>query len=673
MGKNKSINRGFFKSFRDFIIMLGIPIVFLLILELGLRLFNYGYPVQLVLKDSIGKDEVYRYNHKFAWRFFDPSIARSGEHFFFPAKKSENTFRIFVFGASAAFGDPNSDFGFSKSLNLMLKDRYPEINFEIINTAVTAINSNVVRTMVDECTQYDPDLFLIYLGNNEVVGPFGPTAVLTPYIYNSSLLRAGIYLRSTKTWQLVESMLRSISPSPNNSEWGGMAMFLKHQFRQSSPQMKTVYSNFQENLESMVESAADQEIDLLLSQVSVNQSHCAPLMSLHQQELAPENLKLWEKEFQLGKKLFDKGNYKEAVEKLQSALNIDPEYAENHYLLGKCFQYTGSKVEALKYFKSAIDHDALRFRADSKINAIIAEVADDHNAVLVSPDDHLKQYCPDSILGETIFWEHVHFNFLGNYLLAGAFLPEIESTMVKRGIVNSISSKEIVSPNLVAGQLGYTLYDQYLDADAMSRKMSKAPFINRLDNDTQLNKVIAIRDTLKTYLPTYSRGIATQYDQAISFDPNNLATIQNKGSYLSEFLQEYSQASNHFDQVVRRNPFDYKAKLQLGLELAKLGNGKRAIHYMEVAKDQNPYYWQTHNSLGILRLLSKKPDLALEHFLDAFSLNPNSAQIAFNISDVYFKLGKFEQSKAYCQKTLALDANFIKAKNLKNAIAKRQK
>jgi len=46
--------------------------------------------------------------------------------------------RIFVFGESAAEGDPRAGFRpFARILQVLLRERYPDRNIEIINTAVT--------------------------------------------------------------------------------------------------------------------------------------------------------------------------------------------------------------------------------------------------------------------------------------------------------------------------------------------------------------------------------------------------------------------------------------------------------------------------------------------------------------------------------------------------------
>ena len=141
-------------------------------------------------------------NVKFGWRFFPPILAREFEPFAFPARKSADTYRIFVLGSSAAQGIPNHAFCFGRFLQFMLQERFPGVHFEVITTAMAAINSHVVREIARDCARYDPDLFVVYMGNNEVVGPYGPGTVLTPALSNLHLIRLGIALRATRIGQL---------------------------------------------------------------------------------------------------------------------------------------------------------------------------------------------------------------------------------------------------------------------------------------------------------------------------------------------------------------------------------------------------------------------------------------------------------------------------------------
>src|SRR5215831_18356358 len=87
-----------------------------------------------------------------------------------PKTKAPGTYRIFVLGESAAMGDPDSAYGFSRYLEVMLRNRYPVMKFEVVNTGSVAINSHVVLCIAEGLADQKTDLFIVYSGNNEVVG-----------------------------------------------------------------------------------------------------------------------------------------------------------------------------------------------------------------------------------------------------------------------------------------------------------------------------------------------------------------------------------------------------------------------------------------------------------------------------------------------------------------------
>src|SRR5439155_3900184 len=113
--------------------------------------------------------------------------------------------RIFIFGESAAFGDPQPRFGLSRMLETMLELRYPAKKFEVVNAAMTGINSHVIRPLARDCVPAHADVWVIYMGNNEVVGPFGAGTVFGNQATPLPLIHALLALKSTRTGQLLDT------------------------------------------------------------------------------------------------------------------------------------------------------------------------------------------------------------------------------------------------------------------------------------------------------------------------------------------------------------------------------------------------------------------------------------------------------------------------------------
>ena len=188
--------------FFRFIAIIVIPAVLILAIEIGLRLAGFGYVPRAIIPCKVQGQNSYCDNIKFGWLFFPPNISREFNPFIFPLKKPENTYRIFIFGSSSARGEPDPAYSFSRILEIMLSEQYPGVNFEIINMAMTAINSHVVVKIAKDCAQYKPDLFVIYMGNNEVNGPYGAGTVFAPLSDNLTLIQVGIAFRGTRLGQM---------------------------------------------------------------------------------------------------------------------------------------------------------------------------------------------------------------------------------------------------------------------------------------------------------------------------------------------------------------------------------------------------------------------------------------------------------------------------------------
>ena len=151
------------------------PVLFLTLLEAGLRLGGYGYPTAFFIgPDAEG---MYMPNPQFGRRFFPRAIARKPDPVLHRQQDGADAVRIFVLGSSAAQGVPDPSFSFCRILEVMLRERYPDVKFEVVNAAMTAINSHVALEIARDCAAHQPDLFIVYMGNNEVIGPYGPGTV----------------------------------------------------------------------------------------------------------------------------------------------------------------------------------------------------------------------------------------------------------------------------------------------------------------------------------------------------------------------------------------------------------------------------------------------------------------------------------------------------------------
>ena len=272
----------------------------------------------------------------------------------------------------------------------------------------------------------DGDLFIMYIGNNEVVGPYGAGTTLTRQGGSLALIRAGSS-STPRGWGIVRSGPASDHPGATPQEWRGMEMFLEQQVPADAPALIGMYNNFRGNLSDIVAVAQGSGAPVLISTVGVNLKDSAPFASLHRAALTPKELEAWEGKFREGKALEEAGKPGEALDRYLSAAAIDDRYAELQFRLGRVYSALANFTEAKRCFALARDLDALRFRADGRINEIIRSVAGaaGPGVEFVDGEGVLAEGSPHGIPGRELFYEHVHMNPHGNYLLARALFPRV--------------------------------------------------------------------------------------------------------------------------------------------------------------------------------------------------------------------------------------------------------
>lgn len=497
------------------------PVVFLMILELGLRFAGAGFPTELTVPCTVQGRAAACYNLFFPAPFFPPGMIKTPQAYAIPVDKPEGTFRIFVLGESAAMGDPDPAYGFSRYLEVMLRRGYPAMKFEVVNTGSVAINSHVLLPIAEGLSKQKPDLFIIYSGNNEVVGPYGPGTALTSSSMRLPLIRASIFVHSTRTGQLLTRM------GQRKKEWRGMEMFLDKQVRASSPLMKHSYENFERNLRDTVAVARASGARVIVSTVATNLKDCGPFASLHRENLSENELRSWNDFVRQGAELEEAHAYDEALRRYQSALQIDAQYAELDFRIARVEWMRENYAAAKEHFERARDLDTLRFRADSKINDINRSVANSSGAELVDADEVFTKESPNGIIGSELVYEHVHLTPLGNYTLARAMFRKIASQMKDAG--GQAGQGENVPPQKECERvLAFTSHDQTRIAAEMLQRLERPPFTNQMNHSDQV-----LRLTIKAQGPDENPSqTAGEYQWAISRKPEDRLLHYNYGLFL---------------------------------------------------------------------------------------------------------------------------------------------
>jgi tetratricopeptide (TPR) repeat protein len=614
-----------------------VPALLLGLLEMSLRLLGYGYPSHFFVK--LAGQDACASNERFAWRFFPPSIAREPDvSFSFPARKPAGTYRIFVLGSSAAMGDPVIAFGFGRILGVMLKEQYPQWQFEVINTAMTAINSHVVREIAKDCARHDGDLFIVYMGNNEVIGPFGPGTVFGGRSLGLMPIRASIWARSMKVGELLNDLSRQLAEE-RVEDWKGLEMFLENRVPAEDPRLRVMQGHFQENLADISAIARKSGAKVILCTVASNLKDCAPFASMHKPDLSPAMKGAWEQLYAAGTAFESAGDCAKAVEQYLQAARIDGGFADLQFRLGRCDLALGRFGEAHDRYVRARDMDALRFRADSAINRVIGEVAEGKEAqgiYLVDAESVFQEEAPHKIPGRELFWDHVHMNFDGNYLLAQAVFRKVADILpdsMRKHISGEVSPP---SKERCAEALTLTGWDVYGMVKGYVTSMKKPPFTLQLDHVERYALLLQDLESFKKYMSP-------------------------------EALQETSET---YRKAVQSAPGDLLLRLRFADLLCDRGDPASAVEQYLICLREAPHPANIHGELAKTLMAQGKLKDALDHCREALRFKPDFANPHYNLANVLVARGALEDALAQYREALRLKPGFGAAHySLGNALA----
>lgn len=620
-----------------------IPIIFFSILELTLRVFNFGYPSTALVESQTNGINYVHENSAFAYRFFPKRLAREFTPLRFQADKPDDVFRIFILGGSAAQGTPDAAFSFGRILEVMLQLRYPDTKFEVLSLAMPAINSHVVLEIARDCLKYNPDLFIVYMGNNEVVGPYGPGTVLTPIVSNITLLRLGIKLKTTKIYQLISLVLEKLHmlKSPYNS-WKGMEMFTQNQVRLNDPGLEITYNNFNDNLEELNQISQDNDIKIIYSTVVSNLKDSPPFNSVHREDLELADRQKWDEFYSSGTAYEKAGDYSAAIEKYLEAVKIDSEYADLQYKLGQCYWQIGKFTEARKNYIYAREYDANRFRADNRINEIIRTSGTAINGTTFLADAIIRfeNNSPNGVLGNEFLLEHVHLNFEGNYLVAWTIFKQVEQ------ILSGISEKEKInesiqmSDSLCALYLAYNNYERHRILEmVLNGFIKQPPFSNQLYHTETIKHLEEELDSLQHILQVQDSNYTIYtYEKALEKRPSDWLLHYKYAGYLSDnTIHKYQDAAKQYQFVINAIPHDPNTYVLRGIVLANLGRLQESLKHNQIAISINPTLAKAYFNSGLIYQKIKKEKLAIENYEKTIYYDPTHSKAYNNLAYIFFQ------------------------------------
>lgn len=600
-----------------YIFFLIIPILFFVILEIGLRIFGYGSDDRVWVDIS---PEMQILNPEISRRYFftTTNAPFSVESFIYKEKK-ENSFRIFVLGASSGAGYPyQSTASFSKFLRKKLEILYPFSTFEVSNFSMAAINSYAIRDLLPELLERKPDVILIYLGHNEYYGALGVGSLeslgSSRFIVNTTL-----WLNKFKSVELLRTIINGIALlfSSDEIKTGGtlMAQMSKDKLiKYNSDVYWSGIEQFEGNFRDILSMCKEANVPVIASTLASNLRDQLPFVSSEASE------------------------YPAAIEIFKEA---------------KSYMSSGKTDSAKSLYVYAKDLDALRFRAPEQINNVISRLCNEFGNPVIKSDSLLNSQSAFGIVGNDLMTDHLHPNVKGYQLIGNLFF----SAMKKSDILPAKEPPDIdekLADSLVYAYYHFTKLDSTA-ADFRIRILKNDwPYINPV-NKLPRNQLISLNNFIDSLALDVVDGKISREQVRIK-----VADYYKSQSNYDEYASEMAALIDEF-------PFLTKYYNSTAKELIIAGKYLRAYYFLRRGFNSKP---DAFNSkwLGIIDLSQGFVDEAIVNLEKSLSMNNADAQTYFNITGAYAQRKEFEKALNSINKCLQLDPDFSRAKAIQQQL-----
>ncbi|MDP6061242.1 MAG: tetratricopeptide repeat protein, partial [Pirellulaceae bacterium] len=658
-----------------FCLVVAAPAMVLVVAENALRLADYGHATDFLVK--IEGQEAFTTNDTFSWRFFPPTMTRTASPCYL-SPKAKGTYRVFVLGGSAALGTPDPATGLARMLKVMLEQTHPQAQFEVINAAMVAINSHVVRLIAKDCARHEPDLFVVYMGNNEVVGPYGPATIFNAYSPNLYTIRTGLAIRNWRLGQLCDRLMRMATGGAHVGRWRGMRALAGNRVSADDPRMEHVYSHFRRNLMDICRTASGSGAKVVLATVITNLRDCPPFASVHRARFAAAQANEWQRHINAGDALEKEGKHQEALSAYRLAEKRDNGHAELEFRIGRCHLALKELEEAREAFVRARDLDSLRFRCDSQLNQIVRDVTrgrTDSDTYLV--DAQRASVNAGRIHGRDLLHEHVHLTFDGNFLLARQIFRKIRQILPAH-IRQTAGGGNPPGRDQCANLLVLTGPDRHRAAKSMLTLMADVPFVDQLGHEADMARRKRELDEMATHVtPGALAQACTAYRNALAHRPTdlmfriNLARLEQKRSNHAAAEEQYrwlaqrtgpkvawtlalanirmrqghtKQAVPLYKQVLRMNPHNYSARSGLAGALSVTGQFEKGLQMFRQVLAEEPDYATARHNLAQLLAQRGQTAEAIEQYRTWLQYEPNRPDAMVGLGDLLASQDKADEA-----------------------------
>jgi tetratricopeptide (TPR) repeat protein len=569
----------------------------------------------------------------------------------FPLQKTDNSYRIFCMGGSTTYGRPYfDDVSFCGWLRAYLQAADPARNWEVINAGGVSFASYRVTRLMNELKQYQPDLFIVYSGQNEFLEQrsYGGLIDQPEWLINLNATLSGTRVYTAMT-QLVETVRPdALKQAKARSQLSGeVDEILNHTIGPQSYQRddtlkQHILTHYRLNLMRMVRIARSADAGILFVQPAINLKDMSPFKSAHREGLDEAALQQWETLYTRAGELAAAGDAAAALAVYQDALALDERYAELHYRMGHVLFSLGRYAESEQAFQRAVEEDIAPLRMLGAMQRSVAEVAAEEAVPLVDFPEILrnayrKKY-PYTVFGKEYFVDHVHTSMEGYRLLGLALLDELANQDIAHPDSNwNAARREAVRKAVIAkldpGAAGHSLVN-------LGKVLGWAgKFEEAYESFQRAEEALGPHPAVYYGLASalYSLG---KPDEAAQYYQATLVISPGRRGVHAELARIFGEQGNtdkaieHCRAELELDPDNYHVHVALAELLEKQGNRAAAMQHLQTALRINPYQYRAHTALGLILKQQGDHRQAIQHFTEALRLEPGDTTAQQNLQQL---------------------------------------
>jgi tetratricopeptide (TPR) repeat protein len=582
-------------------------------------------------------------------------------------------------GGSTTFGRPYQDpLSFCGWLRTYLQAADPSRKWEVINAGGISYASYRVAHMMNELKDYQPDLFIVYSGQNEFLEQrsYGTLQELPAWMINLDATMSG-----TRIYTAMKLAMDAIRPGTDNISLkrdeldGEVDELLNHSlgpesYYRDETLKQQVIMHYRLNLRRIAKIADSVDAGIVFVKPVINIRDISPFKSEHRNDLELDELMQWQVLYNDARTLQQVGRLDEAMVKYRAALAIDDRYAELHFRTGQVLFEQLRYDEAETAFRRAVEEDVAPLRILASMQQTVEDVATLEGTPLIDfpailGNAYLDEY-GHTIFGSEYFTDHVHTNVEGYRKLGMALFDHlVEQGTAKPDASWDNTRIESITQEVLAG------IDENDEGVTLLNLGAVFEWAGKFEESHAL--LLRALEILGPAEDIYMRLASSSYSLGKPDDAFNylkkLQTLSADFPGLNSKLGMIRLEQGKTDEAIayckaemESAPGNHFPYVCMAKALAVQGESEKAQTYFNTALELKPDSAFTRLSYTLYLIEQKRHDEALIHGRETLRINPANYEAHNAIGSIMLSRGDLEQARHHISEALRLQPGYDAAR-----------